>query len=98
MLEQDKAARHSKFEDAAEAVVFYLGEWWTAHGRVMQALLGDLILYVCLYGYLSLIGWLIGMFGLGMDYQQLLQYGILIADGAILLMFLRKAAITAWNQ
>ena len=93
----DSKAHQNQFEDTAEAVTAYLGQWWAAHGKLIQGLMGDLILYVCLFGYLALISGLINMFGLGTEYRELRQYGILIADGAILLMFIRKLAITLWN-
>jgi hypothetical protein len=93
----DSIVQQSRFEDTAEAVTAYLGQWWAAHGKLIQGLIGDLILYVCLFGYLALISGLINMFGLGSEYHELRQYGILIADGAILLMFIRKLAITLWN-
>jgi hypothetical protein len=89
--------RHSRFEDAAEAVTSYLGNWWTDRRKLLQGLIGDLILYVCLFGYLALLSQLINTLGLGLEYRYLHRYGILIADGVILLMFIRKLAITLWN-
>ena len=83
----------SFWEKIVDGTIAYLGGWWARKKALVQALLDDVLVYICFFVFVTLMKWILDFFSVDNEHHELRKWASIAADSVILCGLLRKIVI-----